>query len=279
VILEDWARYLDCCRYTDKEVGMVIDRLKKEGLLDSTIFFFMTDHGISHARGKQFLYDEGIHVPFVVRGPGIEAGKVRDDLVSHIDMTATSLALAGIQIPKWMQGRNLLAKDYTPRDAVFSARDRCDETVEHLRSVRTKEFKYIRNYLNERPHLQPNRYKDGKQIVQTLRALHAAGKLDALQEKLLFAPARPKEELYDLAKDPHEVNNLAADPAFRSTLEDMRKRLAVWEVATDDKGRKPELDSMYDSDMAVYMGKKEGPQTEVLKKNIALMKQWAKEGK
>jgi arylsulfatase A-like enzyme len=279
VILEDWARYLDCCRYTDKEVGMVIDRLKKEGLLESTIFFFMTDHGISHARGKQFLYDEGIHVPFVVRGPGIEAGKVRDDLVSHIDMTATSLALAGVEIPKWMQGRNLFAKDYTPRDAVFSARDRCDETVEHLRSVRTKEFKYIRNYLNERPHLQPNRYKDGKQIVQTLRALHAAGKLDALQEKLFFAPARPREELYDLAKDPHEINNLAADPVYKSVLEDMRKRLADWEVKTDDKGREPEPEAMYDSDMAVYMGKKEGAQFEVLKKNIALMKKWAKEGK
>jgi arylsulfatase A-like enzyme len=279
VILDDWAQYLDCCRYTDKEVGMVIDRLKNEGLLDSTIFFFMTDHGISHARGKQFLYDEGIHVPLVVRGPGIEAGKVRDDLVLQIDMTATSLALAGIEIPKWMQGRDLFAKDYKPRDAVISARDRCDETVEHLRSVRTSQFKYIRNYLNERPHLQPNRYKDGKAILQSLRALHAAGKLDPLQEKLLFAPTRPKEELYDLTADPFEVKNLAGDPAYRSVLEEMRKRLADWEVQTDDKGRKPEPEAMYDSDMAEYMGKKEGPQTEILKKNIALMKKWAKEGK
>jgi arylsulfatase A-like enzyme len=239
----------------------------------------MTDHGISHARGKQFLYDEGIHVPLVVRGPGIEAGKVRDDLVLQIDMTATSLALAGIEIPKWMQGRDLFAKDYKPRDAVISARDRCDETVEHLRSVRTTQFKYIRNYLNERPHLQPNRYKDGKAILQSLRALHAAGKLDPLQEKLLFAPTRPKEELYDLTADPFEVKNLAGDPAYRSVLEEMRKRLADWEVQTDDKGRKPEPEAMYDSDMAEYMGKKEGPQTEILKKNIALMKKWAEEGK
>ena len=279
VILEDWAQYLDACRYTDKEVGMVVDRLKKEGLLDSTIFFFMTDHGISHARGKQFLYDEGIHVPFVVRGPGIEPGKVRDDLVLQIDMTATSLALAGIEIPKWMQGRDLFAKDYTPRDAVVSARDRCDETVEHLRSVRTGQFKYIRNYLSERPHLQPNRYKDGKAILQSLRALHGAGKLDPLQEKLLFAPTRPKEELYDLTTDTFEVKNLASDPMYRPVLEEMRKRLADWEVQTNDKGRKPEPEAMYDSDMAVYMGTKEGPQTEILKKNITLMKQWAKEGK
>ena len=95
VILQDWADYLDACRYTDKEVGDVIARLEKEKLLDDTVVFFMTDHGISHARGKQFLYDEGTHVPFVVRGPGIGRGVVRDDLIEHIDLAATSLALAG----------------------------------------------------------------------------------------------------------------------------------------------------------------------------------------
>lgn len=96
----------------------------------------MTDHGISHARGKQFLYDEGLYVPFIVRGPGIPQGAIRDDLVEHIDMTASSLALAGIEIPKWMQGRNLFAKDYPKRDAVFAACDRCDGTVDRIRGVR-----------------------------------------------------------------------------------------------------------------------------------------------
>ena len=61
-------------------------------------------------------------------------------------MTATSLALAGIDIPKWVQGRNVFAKDHAKRDAVFAARDRCDETMERIRSVRTERFKYIRNY-------------------------------------------------------------------------------------------------------------------------------------
>ena len=254
VILQDWADYLDCCRFTDKEVGDVIARLEKEKLLDDTVVFFMTDHGISHARGKQFLYDEGTHVPFVVRGPGIAKGVVRDDLIEHIDLAATSLALAGIEIPKWMQGRNVLAKDYAKRDAVFAARDRCDETMEHIRSVRTEQFKYIRNYLNERPHLQPYRYKDDKAIVQKLRELHAAKKLDELTEKLLFAETRPAEELYDLAADPHEVNNLAADPKHKATLDAMRKKLADWEERTGDKGRKPEPMAMYDSDMKVYLG-------------------------
>ncbi len=279
VILQDWADYLDCCRFTDKEVGDVMTRLEKEKLLDETVVFFMTDHGISHARGKQFLYDEGTHVPFVVRGPGIGKGVVRDDLVEHIDLAATSLALAGIEIPKWMQGRNVLAKDYTKRDVVFAARDRCDETMEHIRSVRTPEFKYIRNYLNERPLLQPCAYKDAKAIVQKLRELHAAKKLDDLTEKLLFADSRPAEELYDLKADPHEVNNLAAAPKHKATLEAMRKRLAEWEEKTDDKGRKPEPTAVYDSDMAVYLKGMTGPKADELKRTIELNKKWAKEGK
>lgn len=68
----------------------------------------MTDHGISHARGKQFLYDEGTHVPLVIRGPGITAGTVRTDLVEHIDLAALSLASAGVPLPKTMQARNIL---------------------------------------------------------------------------------------------------------------------------------------------------------------------------
>lgn len=278
VILGDWADYLDCCRYTDKEVGDVIARLETEKLLDDTAVFFITDHGLSHARGKQFLYDEGTHVPFVVRGPGVPNGAVRDDLIEHIDVAATSLALAGIQVPKWMQGRDVLASDYAKRDAVFAARDRCDETMEHLRSVRTSRFKYIRNYLSERPHLQPNRYKDDKAIVQKLRELHAAKKLDDLTERLLFAEKRPAEELYNLSVDQFEVNNLVGDPKHKDALDAMRKKLADWEERTDDKGRMPEPMAMYDSNMKVYLseGKKAN---EELKRNIELNKKWASEGR
>ncbi len=280
VLLQDWADYLDCCRWTDKEVGDVVARLGKEGLLDTTVVVFLTDHGISHARGKQFLYDEGTHVPLVVRGPGVGKGVVRDDLVEHIDAAATSLALAGIEVPKWMQGRNVLAKEYAKRDAVFAARDRCDETMDHIRSVRTADFKYVRNYLHERPHLQPNRYKDDKAVVKRLRELHAEKKLDEVQERLLFAPRRPAEELYDLSADPHEVTNLAGDPKHRATLEAMRKRLAEWEERTGDKGREPEPAAMYDSDMKAYLaggGKKDN--ADELRRNIELNKKWAAEGK
>jgi arylsulfatase A-like enzyme len=280
VILEDWADYLDCCRFTDKQVGDVMARLKSEGLLDQTIVFFITDHGISHARGKQFLYDEGIHVPFVVRGPGVDDSVVRDDLVEHIDLAATSLALAGIEVPSWMQGRNVFARDYQRRDAVFAARDRCDETMDRIRGVRTEKFKYIRNFLPERPHLQPNRYKDSKAIVQRLRELHAAGQLDSLQEKLLFSPQRPREELYDLEADPFELTNLAVDPQHRSALDAMRSRLADWEESSGDLGRQPEPMAMYESDMDVYLGEGGGSAgDDELRRNIELNKRWPAVGK
>jgi arylsulfatase A-like enzyme len=277
VLLRDWAAYLDAVRFTDEHVGKVIARLEQEGVFDNTLVIFMTDHGISHARGKQFLYDEGAHIPFVVRGPGIPKGKVRDDLIEQIDLAAISLAAAGIPIPKTMQAKNVFAKDYRPRDAAFAARDRCDETVERIRSVRTDRFLYIRNFHPQRPHLQPNAYKDGKSIVQTLRALHAAGKLDPLAEKLLFSPTRPAEELYEWTTDRWQVTNLAGDPKHQKTLETLRARLDRWMTETGDRG--PESEKMYDSDMAVYVGGRAGKGESVTEKNIALMKKWAAEGK
>ncbi len=273
VLLEDWALYLDAVRLTDMHVGHVIARLEKEELLENTLVIFMTDHGISHARGKQFLYDEGTHVPFIVRGPGIARGAVRKDLIEHIDMAALSLAAAGLPIPATMQGRDIFAKGYQPREAVFAARDRCDETVERLRSVRTDRFLYVRNFHPQRPHLQPNAYKDGKSIVQTLRSLHEAGKLPSVAEDLLFSPTRPAEELYEYQGDRFQVTNLATNPDFKAQLEAHRAKLDRWITSSADKG--PESEAMYDSDMVEYLKK---PNPEVAR-NIALMKQWAKEGK
>ena len=281
VILRDWAAYLDSVRETDRVVGEVLERLAKEGLIENTVVLFMTDHGISHARGKQFLYDEGIHVPLVIAGPGVEAGKVREDLVEHIDIGALSLGLAGIEIPGVMQGRDVLAADYKPREAVFAARDRCDETVDHVRAVRTQRYKYVRNFLPQRPHLQPCAYKDAKEIYVALRAAHAGGRLDEVQS-LLFAPERAPEELYDLEVDPHEIHNLASEPAFAEKLAELRGRLDVWMEETGDLGRDPEPADLYDSDMAVYLDtiKKKAPdRAAIIQANIDLHKKWSSEGK
>ena len=161
----DWAKYLDSWVETDKEVGRILTDLEKAGRLDSTAVFLWTDHGVSHLRGKQFLYEEGIHVPLVIRLPAKKlAGTVRDDLIEHIDVAACSLKLAGIKIPDNVQGRDFLAPDYKPREFIFAGRDRCDETVDILRCVRDSRYKYVRNFMSHVPHAQPSQYKDGKKI-------------------------------------------------------------------------------------------------------------------
>jgi arylsulfatase A-like enzyme len=273
VLMRDWAAYLDSVRLTDKHVGEVVARLEREGILEDTLVIFMTDHGISHARGKQFLYNEGTHVPLVVRGPGIQKGMVRNDLVEHLDLAAISLAAAGLPIPATMHARDVFANGYVPRTVVFAARDRCDETVDRIRSVRTDQFLYVRNFYPDRPLLQPNAYKDGKSILQSLRSLHASGKLSRLTEELLFSDKRSAEELYKWTEDKWQTSNLAADPKHRATLETLRAELVRWQTETNDHG--PESDAMYDSDMVAYLGKG-NPEVE---KNIATMKRWAAEGK
>jgi arylsulfatase A-like enzyme len=240
VMREDWARYLNSVIYLDIQVGKILERLEDEGIADNTVVFLWTDHGISHARGKQFLYDEGIHVPLIIHWPGIiKPGTVRKDLVSHIDIAAASLYMAGISVPNHMQGRPLFGPGYKPRDYIFAARDRCDETLDCIRCVRTSRYKYIRNFYPNRSHLQHNRYKDGKQIIKTMRGLFAEGKLDLVQARVLV-PTRPTEELYDLANDPHEINNLAGLPQYEKALNQMRSRLKKWILQSGDVGLIPE---------------------------------------
>ncbi|MFT5470387.1 MAG: arylsulfatase A-like enzyme [Verrucomicrobiales bacterium] len=283
VIREDWADYLASVQKTDAEVGEILALLEAQGVADSTVVIFLTDHGVSHARGKQFLYEEGIRVPLIIRAPGaVEAGVRRSDLAAHIDIAATSLMFAGIEIPDYLEARPLFGDQAAPRDFVVSARDRCDETMDRIRSVRTDRFKYIRNFHPDRPHLQPNAYKDNKPVYLRIRELHAAGELTGLPEQLLMAPTRPIEELYDLDADPWETKNLARDPAFRGQLREHRRILEKWIVSSQDAGQNAESMEGYNSDMAEYLRGLKAKRPERLAEitaNIALQKKWIAEGK
>lgn len=240
VLRQDWAKYLDSWVKTDEEVGRILADLEKAGRLDATAVFLWTDHGVSHLRGKQFLYEEGIRIPLVIRLPKKRrACTVRYDLIEHIDVAACSLKLAGIKIPGNVQGRDFLADDYKPRKFVFAARDRCDETVDVLRCVRGSRYKYVRNFMSHVSHAQPSQYKDGKKIVQVIRGLYEEGKLNEQQSRP-FLPRRPPEELYDLQTDPHELVNLATDPKLRDRLADMRMALRQRMIETRDMGLIPE---------------------------------------
>lgn len=242
VARDDYANYLDAVQLLDAKVGAVLKRLDDEDLARSTIVVFFGDNGRCHVRDKQWLYEGGIAIPLIVRAPnqGAKPGSVRHDLVSAIDIPATSLTLAGLPLPKSFHGRPFLGSGRKKRSEIFAARDRCDETVDRIRCVRGERFKLIRNYYPDRPYTQTNAYKERQYpVLNLMKQLHAEGKLTPDQARFM-APTRPDEELYDLKADPHELRNLAALPAHRSTLNDLRRRLDRWINETRDQGATPE---------------------------------------
>ena len=246
VVREDWAMYLETMQHLDVNVGKVLDRLKQENLLDDTIIFFFGDNGRPFPRGKGWAFEGGIHVPLIARFPerfrpeGAVPGSVRDDLVSLIDITATSLALAGIDPPVHMHGRPIFGPRAKPRDYLVAAVDRYDETPDRVRCICGRRFKYLRNFHPERPYCQPNvDLYTSNPTLYVMRELHAKGKLSP--ELVHFtAPRRPEEELYDLQADPHELYNLATSPEHQATLREMRGILNSWIRETGDQGETPE---------------------------------------
>ncbi len=242
--------YLDSVSELDRKVGLILGQLETDGLADTTIVVFMGDHGQAHVRGKQFCYEEGLHIPLIIAWPksivaaaGCRPGTVDDRLVEAIDLAPTFLGIAGRSKPEGMQGRILFGDRADPaREYAFGARDRCDETVFRLRTVRDSRYRYIRNFTPDRPFLQANEYKEHSYPVwNLLKELDAKGQLTPTQ-KALTAATMPPEELYDLEADPYEIRNLTEsdDPKHRVTLERLREVLARWIETTDDQGRFPE---------------------------------------
>ena len=240
-VREEIAHHYDCLLFTDDQVGQIIAALKRDGHYDNTFIFLISDHGYKLHRHKQMLYEGGINMPCIVRGPGIKPGQVRDDLINSIDIAPASLTAAGITIPKKMEGQDFLAKAYKPKKYTVSARDRCDYTIEKIRAVITPRFKYLRNYTDDRPFMQPT-YKDGWPVSIKFREMMAAGKMNKTQMIFFDPDGKEPEELYDLSKDPHEINNLAKNPKFAKQLAKHRAHLAEWIKKTGDKGQKPESD-------------------------------------
>ncbi|MBN2028854.1 sulfatase-like hydrolase/transferase [bacterium] len=240
VLQEDWARYLSGIVRFDREVGKVIDRLTEDNAQDDTLVFLFSINGINHLRGRGFLYDEGIRVPLIIWGPKIlSRGKTRHDPVSLIDVSVTSLELAGIPIPNEMDGQRLLGRKYQRRAFVASARDRCDETVDCIRSIRTEQVKYIRNYFSDRPYMQSNQARDHLTITQTMKKLYHDDQLLSVQSQI-FSENRPPEELYIFYEDPYEVNNLAPLRRYSGLLNKMRRMHIQWMHDFWDLGLIPE---------------------------------------
>lgn len=244
------ARYFDRIRAVDAEVGRIVGRLKEDGLLDSTIIFYFGDHGGVLPRSKSYLYETGLHVPLVVRAPekwrsriGVKTGRREAGFVSFVDFAPTVLHLAGVEIPETLDGKPFLgpevsADELRRRDEAYGYADRFDEKYDLCRSLRKGRYKYIRHYHAFQPEALQNNYRYNMLAYAEWRDLHRQGKLNAAQSG--FFQPKPVEALYDLEADPQEVKNLATDPAYADTLNDLRGRLQTWVKGLPDLSFYPE---------------------------------------
>ncbi|MRI00109.1 sulfatase-like hydrolase/transferase [Kriegella sp. EG-1] len=233
-----WTQQYNANRGADTRVENILKQLEADGELENTIIFFFSDHGSNTSlRHKQFCYEGGMHVPLIVKGNNfiLKAGTIRTELVSLLDVSATTLAFGGVELPDYFNGKNLFDKDFKSTDYVIGARDRCDYTIDRIRTVRTGKFRYIRNYFPERPMLQAG-YRDNQPIVKDMKRLFKEGKLTKYQAEHWFG-VRPEEELYNIETDPHQIDNLAEKLEYASVLNKHRTVLEDWIKATDDKGQ------------------------------------------
>lgn len=228
----------------DAQIGNVLDQLEADGLLDSTIVMWYTDHGGPLPRQKRSLHDSGIKVPLIVRFPDKLGAGTRDvRMTSFIDLGPTVMSLADIQPEAHMDGKAFLGKYMRTEEPeyVFAAADRFDAAYEKSRAVRDGQFKYIRHYQPEKPMFLHVAYRDQMGIMQELYRLKDEGQLSEVQ-KLLFAESRPREQLFDVQADPHELNDLAGSPDFQEKLSELRAVNDQFLATIEDKGLMPESD-------------------------------------
>lgn len=238
IVRRDIARVYSNITVMDREVRELIDMLKEDGLMEETIIIFYSDHGGPLPRQKREIYDSGLKVPMIIRFPDKEfAGAHFDDLVSFIDIPATILSMAGVKIPDYMQGQAFWGKQKTePRTYIYAARDRMDGEYDIRRAVRDKQFKYIKNYRPEVGcYMDIEFRKKGLDIMKELLRLKDAGELNK-DQMYWFRTKKEPEELYDIQNDPHELNNLASDPAYEKELLRLREVHEKWMKDIGDKG-------------------------------------------
>jgi uncharacterized sulfatase len=240
----DWANGLEQMQICDREIADILKRLEDEGLAENTLVILIGDHGRCHIRGKQFLYDPGLHIPLIMRWPnGIEPNQVNRDLVQSIDITATILDAANALPANPLHGESLLGPTPVNRKYIFAARDKMDDTHDAMRAIRSDRYKLIHNLMPERAWLQYNNYKEVKYpMLAEMSVLYLEGKLTP-EQAAFFAPEKPEFELFDLKKDPHELHNVADQPAYAAIKADLLKELNDWRKSINDPGVSPEFRS------------------------------------
>ena len=234
----------------DKEIGKFIKKLEDENLLDNTIIFYYADHGGVLPRSKGYIYESGLNVPLVVRVPEkfkklspFKAGSRTSTFVEFVDLVPTVLSLAGIEIPRSIDGKPFLGKKLKKsklekQNTTFGYADRFDEKYDLVRSVRVGKYKYIRNYQPFNVDGLYNFYRYKMLAYKEWYKLFQDGKLNEIQSQF-FKPRAP-EALYNIDEDPHEIKNLAKDKNYIEILLDLRTKLNDHLVSINDLSFIPE---------------------------------------
>jgi N-sulfoglucosamine sulfohydrolase len=266
-VREIWAEYHDRITEMDEQFSRILGFLEEDGLQNDTIVIFLGDNGMGIPGGKVWLWEQGLHVPLIIRipkkwhslyqleqstagvtgpheitaqEPGFTAiGKVCSKMVSFVDFAPTLLSLCGIPIPGAMTGQPFLGPHARERDFCFAARDFHDGAdFDTSRVVRSRRFHYIRNFM---PHQgwDPILYSWSRAPYMLTEWLNAAerGELDCnMRQIAFFSTEKPPEELYDIINDPHCLNNLATDPGYHDMLLEMGQLCRDWMIETGDLG-------------------------------------------
>jgi arylsulfatase A-like enzyme len=240
------ARHYNNIHAMDKQVGALLMQLTRDGLADDTIVIWTTDHGDGLPRAKRELFDSGLRVPMIIYWPekwrpvSVKAGAPDERMISFVDLAPTVLSLAGVEQPEYFQGRDFLSVETPPRRYIYATRDRIDEVMDRQRAVRDRRFKYIRSWHPEVSGGHPLAFRDIQVMTRDMRALWKAGKLSPVQARWFESVGR--EQLYDLHNDPHELTNLAKNPAWRHELERLRAALDEWLERVGDRSAQPEAE-------------------------------------
>ena len=256
-VREDLAMYYDEITRMDGNIGDVLAEVDRQGIAEKTVIIFLSDNGRPFPRCKTTVYDSGIRTPLIVRWSGRIKPGVTKALVSSIDVMPTLVDLANVTPPKSFQGisfkpllENTSAKG---REAVFAEHNWHDYEARD-RAVRTAQWKYIRYDYNDLAGTPPADAVRSPTFEQ-MKRLRDDGSLTKAQSRPFVVP-QPKEELFDVEKDPHEMTNLAEDPSYALQLAGLRSRLDEWQTETDDRMPSQRTEDGFDRESGLPLKKR-----------------------